>query len=133
MDGWMENIDLDSKDNLYVADLSNGRIQKFTKDGNFILPWGSRGDTDGEFENPAGIVLDSSDNVYVIDDTGRIQKFTSNGTFIASWGSDGNGDGQFSKSEGLDVDPDGYVQVADTANKLIQVFALSNPTVALNK
>jgi len=71
--------------------------------------------------------------VYVIDDTGRIQKFTSNGTFIASWGSDGNDDGQFSKSEGLDVDPDGYVQVADTANKRIQVFVLSNPTVALNK
>jgi DNA-binding beta-propeller fold protein YncE len=129
----MENIDLDSKNNLYVADLKNDRIQKFTKDGNFTLEWGSRGDKDGEFESPAGVAVDSSDNVYVIDDTGRIQKFSSNCTFIASWGSDGIGDGQFSKSEGLDVDPDGYVYVADTGNKRIQVFALSNSTVAPTK
>ena len=94
---------------------------------------GSRGDKDGEFESPAGVAVDSSDNVYVIDDTGRIQKFSSNCTFIASWGSDGIGDGQFSKSEGLDVDPDGYVYVADTGNKRIQVFALSNSTVAPTK
>ncbi|TLX68848.1 MAG: hypothetical protein E6L03_02355 [Thaumarchaeota archaeon] len=103
------------------------------KDGNFTLEWGSRGNKDGEFESPAGIAIDSSDTVYVIDDTGRIQKFTSDGKFIASWGSNGNGDGQFSKSEGLDVDPDSYVYVADTANHRIQVFALSNSSTTLAK
>jgi DNA-binding beta-propeller fold protein YncE len=122
----MENIDLDSKDNLYVADIPNDRIQKFTKDGVFILEWGSRGDKNGEFEGPSGVSVDSSDNVYVIDDTGRIQKFTEDGTFITSLGSDGSSDGQFSKAEGLDVDPDGNVYVADTANKRIQVFSPSS-------
>jgi tripartite motif-containing protein 71 len=69
----------------------------------------------------------------IFDDTGTMQKFTSNGTFIASWGSDGYGDGQFSKSEGLDVDPDGHIYVAETGNKRIQVFALSNSTIAPTK
>ncbi|MDW0188613.1 MAG: hypothetical protein QOA70_03060, partial [Nitrososphaeraceae archaeon] len=76
---------------------------------------------------------DSSDNVYVIDDTGRIQKFTDNGTFITSWGSDGTHDGQFSKSEGLDVDPEGNVYVADTANKRIQVFSPSSAAISVDE
>ena len=83
-------------------------------------------------KSPSGVAVDSSDNVYVIDDTGRIQKFTDNGTFITSWGSDGKDDGQFSKAEGLDVDPEGNVYVADTANKRIQVFSPSSAAISVD-
>lgn len=124
---------LATKDFVFVPDYENHNMKKFTKDGDFILEWGSRGDKNGEFEGPSGIAIDSSDNVYVIDDTGRIQKFTDNGTFITSWGSDGSDDGQFSKAEGIDVDPEGNVYVADTANKRIQVFSPSSAAIAVNE
>ena len=44
----------------------------------------------GEFQNPAGIVLDPKGYVFVVDSNNdRIQKFTSNGTFVDEWGTAG--------------------------------------------
>lgn len=51
----------------------------------FQSMWGSSGSGDGQFVRPNAVALDSSGNVYVIDeDNDRIQKFTSTGTFIIS-------------------------------------------------
>ncbi|MCK4732251.1 MAG: hypothetical protein KAT65_07315, partial [Methanophagales archaeon] len=45
---------------------------------NFISKWGSGGTGEGEFNEPAGIAVDSSGNVFVADrDNNRIQKFDS--------------------------------------------------------
>jgi DNA-binding beta-propeller fold protein YncE len=75
---------------------------------------------------PAGLAVDSYDNIYVTDrDNDRVQIFTNNGTFITSFGSEGEADGQFNRPEGIGVDPfsgTGLVYVADTGNSRIQVF-----------
>lgn len=42
-DGQTEGVALDGSDNVYVTDQDNGRIQKFTSDGEFITKWGSSG------------------------------------------------------------------------------------------
>ncbi len=69
-------VAVDSSDNVYVADSTNHRIQKFDSDGTFITKWGSRGEGDGQFTHPQRAALDSSDNVYVADGSNnRIQKF----------------------------------------------------------
>lgn len=45
----------------------------------------------GEFDTPAGVVVDPSGNVFVTDvNNERIQKFTNTGTFIRKWGSLGS-------------------------------------------
>lgn len=61
---------------MYGVDADNHRIQKFDSNGKFITKWGSKGNGDGQFTSPAGIAIDSSGNVYVVD-TGndRIQVF----------------------------------------------------------
>jgi NHL repeat-containing protein/6-bladed beta-propeller protein len=65
---------------------SNHRIQEFTKQGKFITKWGTAGSGIGQFVDPFGIAIDSSNNVYVADQVNqRIQKFTHDGTFIRSW------------------------------------------------
>ena len=69
-------IAIDSKDNIYVADTGNHRIQKFDSDGNFILSWGTEGIGAGQFEQPVGLAIDSGDNIYVVDKkNNNIQKF----------------------------------------------------------
>ena len=49
----------DSEGNIYVTDVNNHRIQKFTSDGEFITKWGTEGNGDGEFSSPEGIDVDS--------------------------------------------------------------------------
>ncbi|HUU04534.1 MAG TPA: hypothetical protein VMZ49_01525 [Patescibacteria group bacterium] len=51
-----------------------------------VSEFGGHGTTDGLFDHPSGIALDSSGNVYVSDmNNRRIQKFTANGVFIKKW------------------------------------------------
>jgi tripartite motif-containing protein 71 len=124
-------VAVDSSDNVYICEGAdpppseggNNRIQKFTSEGTFITKWGSKGDENGQFRNPLGVAVDSSNNVYVAD-TGndRIQKFTSEGTFVTKWGSNGEGDGQFLAPIGVAVDSSNNVYVADGGNTRIQKF-----------
>ena len=115
------------------------RIQKFTADGQFIPPaWGKfnaqgnplDGNGNGEFNTPHGIVIDSSDNVYVADyANNRIQKFTSDGTFLIKFGdvdtngnpADRSGDGELYFPFAVEVDTSGNVYVTDL-NSRIQKF-----------
>ncbi len=74
-------IAIDAKDNFYVADTNNHRIQKFDSYGNFLLSWGSEGTLAGQFEEPIGLATDSLGNIYVVDKKNdNIQKFSLYGT-----------------------------------------------------
>ena len=141
-------IAVDSSDNVYIVDRSSGvnsegiiyavdpdnerRVQKFDSSGNFITKWGSYGSGDGEFDRPTRVAIDSSDNVYIVDQWNhRIQKFTSDGTLLGWWGRDdigntgwhnpgsgrigvyGYGDGQFFSPRGVAVDSSGNVYMTD--------------------
>jgi DNA-binding beta-propeller fold protein YncE len=74
--------------------------------------------------NPAGIAVDSSENVYIADTNGsRIVKYDSSGNFLLSFGSIGTGYGQFEFPCGIAVN-NSNVYVADTHNYRIQKFSL---------
>ncbi len=109
---------------VYVADRTNNRIEKFDSDGFFLAQWGKSGSGDGEFVFPEGVATDAAGNVYVADrGNNRIQKFSSSGAFITKWGGAGSGDGQFLQPNDVTVDADGNVYVVDTGNDRIQKFA----------
>ena len=114
-------IAADKSSNIYVVDQHNHRIQKFDKDGNFILMWGKNGSGKGEFNFPYGIALDSKGNVYVTDmNNNRIQKFNSSGEFVSATGSYGTADGQFKYPYGIVVDEMDIIYVLDAFNYRVQ-------------
>jgi tripartite motif-containing protein 71 len=119
---------LDAQDNLYVIDGSNHRIQKFDRDGKFLLTWGSYGSADGQFifrnnaDHPGAIAVDAQGLVYVADYNGFIQIFDSQGKFLRKWGGgNGTGDGQFVSPRCMGLDRQGNVYVADEDGRASRV------------
>ncbi len=119
-----KDIATDAASNVYVADTANGRIQKFSSTGTYLMQWGTFGTGNGEFGYIEGIAADSAGNVYVSDtDYHRIQKFDSNGTYLTQWGGFGSANGQFNYPYGITVDNAGNVYVVDSSNQRVQKFS----------
>ena len=72
---------------LYVTDGYGGaRVVKFTRDGKYILQWGTRGAGPGQFELPHNLVVDSQGRVYVSDrENQRIEVFDADGKYLTEW------------------------------------------------
>jgi large repetitive protein len=117
-----QNLAIDELGNVYVTDLGNKRVQKFTDDGTFLVAWGGSGSGSGQFHSPAGIVVYDG-TVFVADNQlHRIQTFDLEGNFITQWGEEGSANGQFILPNGIAVGVNGTIYVVDTGNQRIQKF-----------
>ena len=80
----VSDLALDSRDNLFVLDAGNGRVQKFDPDGNFLQTIGSKGQGPGEFSAPNRMFVDEKDRVYVSEGR-RLHVFDASGEFVKSY------------------------------------------------
>jgi hypothetical protein len=81
----LRGIDVDEEGNIYVADMSNYRIQKFDKTGKYLLTFGRKGQGPGEFELPTAVHIDGkTGNVLVQDQAYTIEFFYPDGNPIRS-------------------------------------------------
>jgi len=78
------DFDVDDKENIYLLDTGNGRIQKFDKNGQFLKSIGRKGKGPGEFNFPNGIKL-TEDSILIYDPENiRITSLTLEGNFLDS-------------------------------------------------
>ena len=75
----------------YVSDgYGNPRVVKYSRDGKYLLQWGSRGSGPGEFQLPHNVAVDAQGRVYVTDrDNQRVEVFDSGGKFLKQWPTNG--------------------------------------------
>ena len=84
---------------------------------------GRYGDSPGDLIWPAGIALDSSENMYITDEwMNRITVLDSDGNLQCTWGSSGIDDGQLNGPSGIAFDPNDDVYIVDSMNHRIQKF-----------
>ena len=117
---------------IFVADHSNDRIQRFTiqlrptfddDEALFRDAFGESGTGDGLFDGPSGIDVDADGKIYVADrDNHRIEVFNLDGHFDFAFGSFGSGVGQMSSPSGVAVSQTGLIYVADRDNDRVQRF-----------
>jgi DNA-binding beta-propeller fold protein YncE len=100
----------DSQGNLYIADLLNGRYQKFDAEGTLLQAVSAAGDE--TLLMPFQVVVDSQDHVFVTDNSERLQLFDTDGHFITSWTEPGNGDGPFELVSAVAVDHEDSLYIA---------------------
>jgi sugar lactone lactonase YvrE len=130
-----EGIVVDASGNLFVADRDNNLIRKISSTG-YVSTFAGSGipdstngkDTTATFNNPSGIAIDASGNLYVADRGNNIiRKITSAGivTTFAGSGSPGSSNGTgdnatFNFPQSLAIDGFGNVYVADRYNNQIR-------------
>ena len=117
-------VTVDKDDNIYVADYSNHRIQKFNQEGEFVAPVGGRGTNRLQFSFPVGICYNHIDNnLYVADHSNhRIQVLTTYCKFVRSFGTCGSGNGQFRYPRDIAFDDANNLYVTDYSNHRVQVL-----------
>jgi tripartite motif-containing protein 71 len=117
---------------LYLVDTGNDRVIKLGTGGHYLGSWGSPGTGPGQFQQPAGIAVDSRGDVYVAD-TGnnRIQQFGAQGRFLTQWGTKGSAPGQFNAPSAVAVGGSGNVFVADRINNRIEKFSPAGRLLAV--
>lgn len=130
-------VDFDSEGTLFVTDYGNKRIQKFTKDGEFI----SILDTGHELKGPSSAYFDKDYNLYVSDyGSNSLIKLSAKGEFLGwigaredstltdGWETTNNPSiksrepGAFDRLHAAKVDSQGNIYVVDTGNDRIQRF-----------
>ena len=108
-------VKIDSEGNVWVVDRGNSRVQKSTRDGEFLAAWGDAGDDQGQFGVPTSIAFDKDGNFYVSEvQNSRVQIFSSEGKYISDLAS-----ASLSNPHGLAFDSNGDLYVADTGNNFI--------------
>jgi tripartite motif-containing protein 71 len=111
----------DDRGYVYCSDEWTNTISVFDPDGKFIRKWGTTGSGDGELLRPAGLAVEKSGNVIVVDSgNNRLQVFTPEGRFVGKCGRAGSGEGEFNQPWGVTVDKEGNIYVADWKNHRIQ-------------
>ncbi len=121
---------------LYVAERGNGRVQRITNTGAYVMKWGEYSATpnsaQGFFNEPIGVAAAADGHVYVVDKANnRVQKFrvtSSGGTWqvqnVAMFGTTGAALGQLDRPYGIALESTGNAfWVADAGNHRIQRFS----------
>ena len=137
------SLAFDSSGNLFVSEFGNRMIRKITSTGVVTTFAGSsaNGSSDGtgtsaSFSSPLGMVIDSTDSIYVVDQNNNmVRKVTSAGviTTIIGTTTSGNTNGVgtsalLNSPNGIAKDPSGNLYISDYGNNLIRKVTITTTT-----
>jgi len=126
------NIALGPDKHLYISDTGNFRVQKFTRDGEFVRSFGAGvGTAPGDFARPKGIAVDRMGRLYVVDAAfERVQIFNPKGDLLLFFGEPASTHrGGLDLPADVDIDYDSvpyFQEYADPSFKLEYIIVVAN-------
>ena len=100
-----------------VSDKEKHCIKAFDQSGTFLYKFGKKGNQDGQFNLPRGLLVDSSNNLLVCDtDNYRVQQFSLDGRFT------GKSITRLSKPMAITKAPDGRILVTSHDEKKVYIL-----------
>lgn len=117
-------IAINARDEVFVSDLNNARVQKFSALGKhlggFDLP---RDDPKRKSTMVGGLAVDDRGHLYLaFMNQNKVAVYTEDGKRLREWGTKGKGDGEMIQAGGVLLGKDGNVFLADQGNHRIQKF-----------
>lgn len=123
---------INQRDELFVTDVNNARVQKFSSEGQRL------GDFDLPLDKPprksaqsGGIALDEQGRIYVsFMSQHKVAVYAGDGKLLREWGRLGKGDGEFNQPGGILLAADGTLYVTDQCNHRVQQFTTEGKFLA---
>ena len=115
-----------SKDDIIaISDFSSDQVKKYSLQGKLLSIIGNnRGNNNGQFNGPRGLVFSSNKMLYVVDRYNhRVQVFQQDDKFAFTFGSKGSNPGQFQCPVRIAINTDNRVLVSDLDGNHISLFS----------
>lgn len=121
------HLAINNRDEIYVADLNNSRVQKFTMEGVYL----------SEFPLPmdapprksciiGGMAVDEEGLIYLsFMNQNKLAVYKDDGTLVREWGKRGIDKGEFHQPGGIVLQRDGTLFVTDQCNHRVQKFTIN--------
>lgn len=121
-----------SRDEIFVTDLNNARVQTFSTDGQHLGGFDLPRDTPERRSTMiGGIAIDGEDLLYLsFMIQHKVVVCRASGEVVREFGRKGTADGEFHQPGGLLLLPDGNLHVADQCNHRIQKFSRTGEFLA---
>lgn len=122
------HIKIDHDGNVWISDIENHVVEKYTPEGKLLLTIGTKGKAGRDkahLNMPTDMAIDPrSGDVFISDGYGnaRVVRFDKTGKYVLEWGELGHAPGQFSIPHAICMDAKGRIYVADRNNVRVQVF-----------
>ncbi len=125
--GGAHHLKMDADGHVWLADLEEHTVRKFTREGESLLVLGTPGEPGGDDRHlfaPTDMAFASNGDIFVADGYGnaRIVHYDGEGNFIRSWGRIGSAPGELSLPHAIAIDSRDRLYVADRNNVRIQVY-----------
>ncbi len=115
---------------LYVTEIGNFRVQKFTLDGKPVRAYGEAGDKPGQFARPKGVAVDRQGNIYTVDAAfENVQIFDQEGRLLLFFGNPGGNKEDINLPTSMVIDYESaplFQQYADPRFKVEYVIAVAS-------
>lgn len=121
------HIKIDRDENVWIADIGNHVVRKFSPTGQVLLTLGTVGKSGADethLNQPTDMAIAANGDIFVSDGYGnnRVVHYNARGEFVKQWGSLGSAPNQFSIPHAIAIDSKGRLYVADRNNVRVQVY-----------
>jgi len=123
-------ITVDSKGNIRVVNMGNGKVKEYDLDGHMLSEFGRLGDSPGDFTRPRGVAVDNDGNIFVVDAGHQVvQAFNNERRMLGYFGKPGLPAGSLNLPAGIAVSTDNlehFQKLAAPGFKLQQIIYVVN-------